>query len=265
MSHTPRCRSVVCASPRDLPFACPHSRARRPTGTPTHPTPTDPRQPRPPGGAADRHAPGALPARDLHHPLLRHRAPDHPAAQRAAGCARGRQGCRCRPLRHALHSRQVHAQQLPLRNIAHPHLCNTVHPPAGSTLFLEVKHWKSDKRRFSTLAWSAVPLDRLVDFSPQAARVSARSRLSSRSVTGGEAGGRQDGACGWAPPLSPPSSACPRGWPRPLLAHLPDLAQVRSGPVDLPLFKKPVDLTLRRAKRLTSRAFDLHLSIRGIE
>jgi hypothetical protein len=43
------------------------------------------------------------------------------------------------------------------------------------------------------------------------------------------------------------------------------LAQVRSGPLDLPLFKKPLDATLRRTKRLTSRAFDLHLSVRGIE
>ncbi len=41
--------------------------------------------------------------------------------------------------------------------------------------------------------------------------------------------------------------------------------QVRNGPLDLPLFKKPVDLTLRRTKRLTSRQFDLHLTMRGIE
>lgn len=40
--------------------------------------------------------------------------------------------------------------------------------------------------------------------------------------------------------------------------------QVRSGPVDLPLLKKPVDLTMRRAKRLTSRGPDLHISIRGV-
>lgn len=40
--------------------------------------------------------------------------------------------------------------------------------------------------------------------------------------------------------------------------------QVRSGPVDLPLLKKPVDLTLRRARRLTSRGPDLHIAVRGV-
>lgn len=43
--------------------------------------------------------------------------------------------------------------------------------PPGAVLFVEVKHWKSDKKRFSTLAWSYCPLDRLVDFGAQAARV----------------------------------------------------------------------------------------------
>lgn len=35
--------------------------------------------------------------------------------------------------------------------------------------------------------------------------------------------------------------------------------------MDLPLLKKPVDLTLKRTRRLTSRAFDLHLTLRGLE
>ena len=39
-------------------------------------------------------------------------------------------------------------------------------------LILEIKHWKADKRRFSTLAWAYAPLDKLVDFGPLAARVS---------------------------------------------------------------------------------------------
>ncbi|KAL4421457.1 hypothetical protein ABPG75_010748 [Micractinium tetrahymenae] len=82
--------------------------------------------------------------------------------------------------------------------------------PPGAILFLEIKHWKADKRRFSTLAWAYAPLDKVVDFGPSAARV-------------------------------------------------------RGGPVDLPLFKKPVDLTLKRMRRLTSRAYDLHLTLRGIE
>lgn len=66
-----------------------------------------------------------------------------------------------------------------------------VHPPPtsapGSVLFLEVKHWKSDKKRFSTLAWSYCPLDRLVDFGAQAARVRGRGtkpRLLARGAAG---------------------------------------------------------------------------------
>ncbi len=43
--------------------------------------------------------------------------------------------------------------------------------PPGSVLFLEIKHWKSDKHKMSTLAWSYAPLDWLVDFGPQASRV----------------------------------------------------------------------------------------------
>lgn len=51
---------------------------------------------------------------------------------------------------------------------------NPTHPVLpGSVLFLEIKHWKGDKRRFSTLAWSYAPLDRLVDFGQHAARVGA--------------------------------------------------------------------------------------------
>jgi hypothetical protein len=41
--------------------------------------------------------------------------------------------------------------------------------------------------------------------------------------------------------------------------------QVRNGPVDLPLFRKPLDPTLRRTKRLSSRSDGLHLTVRGIE
>ncbi|PSC68707.1 Molybdopterin synthase catalytic subunit [Micractinium conductrix] len=82
--------------------------------------------------------------------------------------------------------------------------------PPGSVLFLEIKHWKADKKRFSTLAWSYAPLEKLIDFGPSTARV-------------------------------------------------------RNGPVDLPLLKKPVDLTLRRTRRLTSRAYDLHLTMRGVD
>ena len=40
--------------------------------------------------------------------------------------------------------------------------------------------------------------------------------------------------------------------------------QVRSGPLDLPLYKKPVDVTLQRARRVNSRANDLHLTVRGL-
>lgn len=62
-------------------------------------------------------------------------------------------------------------------HISQPPLCSSIPlppPPPGSVLFVEVKHWKSDKKRFSTLAWSYCPLDRLVDFGAQAARVRGR-------------------------------------------------------------------------------------------
>jgi hypothetical protein len=55
-------------------------------------------------------------------------------------------------------------------------------------LFLEIKHWKSDKKRFSTLAWTAAPLEKLVDFGPTAARVggaaAAACRVACSVVTG---------------------------------------------------------------------------------
>lgn len=57
--------------------------------------------------------------------------------------------------------------------------CAPAHPcpPAGSTLFLEIKHWKAEKRRFSTLAWAYAPLDKLVDSGPSAVRVGTRTGL----------------------------------------------------------------------------------------
>lgn len=76
-------------------------------------------------------------------------------------------------------------------------------PAPGSTLFLEIKHWKSDKRRFSTLAWSAVPLDRLVDTGQHAARVRSRPGLLV-FLFRREAGGHRHGspqAAGSAPAL----------------------------------------------------------------
>lgn len=77
----------------------------------------------------------------------------------------------------------------------------------------------------------------------------------------------------WAGTLvPPPRSLAPRRPANPFLnahpplpsASPPPIPQVRSGPVDLPLLKKPLDLTLRRARRLTSRGPDLHISVRGV-
>lgn len=81
----------------------------------------------------------------------RKRAAARPALQplRPAPC--------CSNARAALHRCRALASPRPL--------------PPGSTLFIEIKHWKSDKRRFSTLAWAAAPLDRLVDAGQHSARV----------------------------------------------------------------------------------------------
>lgn len=84
------------------------------------------------------------------------------------------------------------------------------HIPPGSSLFVEIKHWKSEKRQFSTLAWAHVPLEMLVDAGPSSSRV-------------------------------------------------------RSGPVDLPLMKKPLDITRRRTTYRFKTGRTLHLTVRGIE
>lgn len=159
---------------------------------------------------------------------------------------------------------------------------------------MEIKHWKSDKRRFSTLAWSYAPLDRLVDVGQLSARVRALYLCTASSVPAGEGGRSRGGPRGrWA---AVGAGACgvpgsvvggqerlgglrvrevsSRVLSVPLICRVPrpphpnphtSLRQVRSGPVELPLLKKPVDLTLRKARRLSGRGPDLHLSVRGIE
>lgn len=138
-----------------------------PPPSPPHLAPLSegPRLAGPPGGAAGGHSPWALPARDEHDPLLCHCPPGHAAAQPAAWCAglgsvlgRGGQPAPCK----------LQARLLPHRP-SHPPSAS--HPTAGALLFFEIKHWKGDKRAFSTLAWSAAPLDRLVDFGQHSARV----------------------------------------------------------------------------------------------
>jgi hypothetical protein len=108
-------------------------------------------------------------------------------------------------------------------------------------LFVELKHYKDDKRRFSTLAWAAVPLDKLVDVGPSTARVSGLCSVTVSVY------------------LKALDRSAQHSFPTCLL-----LLQVRGGPLDLPLLKKPVDASLRKVRRL-SRTFDLHLSIRGVE
>ena len=84
----------------------------------------------------------------------------------------------CRPVPAIWVRTNLHpvARRLPTESAHHAPACPPPRPPRppGSALFLEVKHWKGDKKRFSTLAWSVCPLDRLVDFGAQAARVRAR-------------------------------------------------------------------------------------------
>eukprot|EP00887_Chlorella_sp_A99_P005720 scaffold1.g5720.t1 len=43
--------------------------------------------------------------------------------------------------------------------------------PPGSVLYVEIKHWKSAEKKFSTLAWGYAPLEALVDAGPVASRV----------------------------------------------------------------------------------------------
>jgi hypothetical protein len=82
--------------------------------------------------------------------------------------------------------------------------------PPGCLLFLEVRQWKPEKRRFSTVAWSFVDAEMMIDAGAVAVRV-------------------------------------------------------RCGPMVLPLFKKPLDPSLQRLKRLNSKGPGLHIAVRGVE
>ncbi|KAG7672210.1 hypothetical protein NADE_000116 [Nannochloris sp. 'desiccata'] len=82
--------------------------------------------------------------------------------------------------------------------------------PPGCLLFLEVKQWKSDKKRFSTVAWAFVNAEMMIDSGPVCSRV-------------------------------------------------------RCGPMVLPLFKKPMDTSLQKLKRLNGRGPGLHITVSGVE
>ncbi|KDD72050.1 hypothetical protein H632_c3948p0 [Helicosporidium sp. ATCC 50920] len=81
--------------------------------------------------------------------------------------------------------------------------------PPGSVLYFELRHWKHAQKRFSTAAWTYVPMDALVDFGAVACRV-------------------------------------------------------REGSMRLPLYKKPVDVSLVRTKRMGGGTNELVLSLAGV-
>ena len=81
--------------------------------------------------------------------------------------------------------------------------------PPGCLLFLELKQWKAEKKRFSTVCWTFVDVEMMVDS----------------------------------------GAVCSR---------------VRCGPMVLPLFKKPVDMTLQRLKRFNGKGPGLHVVVRGV-
>lgn len=80
--------------------------------------------------------------------------------------------------------------------------------PPGSVLFLEIKQWKAEKQRFSTVAWAFVDTELMIDAGPVCSRV-------------------------------------------------------RCGPMILPLFKKPMDTSLQKLKRLGGRTVVLHMRVAG--
>jgi len=57
-------------------------------------------------------------------------------------------------------SNQIISLKTPLRSL-----------PPGCLLFLEVKQWKSDKKRFSTVAWAFVDAEMMIDSGPVCSRV----------------------------------------------------------------------------------------------
>lgn len=81
--------------------------------------------------------------------------------------------------------------------------------PPGCMVFMEIRQWKAAKKKFSTVAWSFVQTEMMVDSGP----------------------------------------VCNR---------------VRCGPVVLPLFKKPVDTSLQRLKRLNGQGPALHILVSGV-
>jgi len=82
--------------------------------------------------------------------------------------------------------------------------------PPGCLLFMEMKQWKFDKKRFSTVAWAFVDAEMMIDSGPVCSRV-------------------------------------------------------RCGPMVLPLFKKPMDTSLQKLKRLNGRGPALHITVGGAE
>lgn len=81
--------------------------------------------------------------------------------------------------------------------------------PPGCMIFMEIRQWKAAKKKFSTVAWSFVETEMMVDSGP----------------------------------------VCNR---------------VRCGPMVLPLFRKPVDTSLQRLKRLNSNGPALHIVVSGV-
>jgi hypothetical protein len=80
--------------------------------------------------------------------------------------------------------------------------------PPGAVLFVELRQWKARERRFSTVGWSFVRLELVVDSGPAVSRV-------------------------------------------------------RAGPLVMPLYRKPLDVSLQRRARLATRGAGVEVEVMG--
>lgn len=79
----------------------------------------------------------------------------------------------------------------------------------GACLYFELRHWKGREARFSTLAWTAVPLERVLDAGPRSCRV-------------------------------------------------------REGVTALPLYRKPLEVCMQRARRLPGEHSTLQVALKQV-
>lgn len=130
--------------------------------------------------------------------------------------------------------------------------------PPGCLLFLEMKQWKPEKKKLSTVAWSFVQTDMMGERQRCCSRILHPLLLVF---------GHFIHLTAWQMVFS--VAFLIRSYLFGCLCCAVDsgpvCSRVRCGPMVLPLFKKPVDFSLRRLKRLNAHGPAMHVTVRGVE